>query len=226
MKWIFSLFICIFASKGFTLMQTDEIQECIYIAPKANFLSDVFSAMVTKGEDPAETFSSMAAYLHEIKDSCHQFYFKYPLQNAEQAEIFSKVMQIKAQEAHRFVPVIVDSKFIEPRNLGFSRKIGILDGPSIQEHVLMDPTSHSIIFIEESITLQTGETLPGAFMALNRLMEEDGTWYFSGIYLFDTVPTEQETQERVEMFRLTFENMIHFTENNDVTEAYSQLKEY
>ncbi len=51
-------------------------------------------------------------------------------------------MQIKAQEAHRFVPVIDLSQFVAPRHLGFIREIKIKnDGSRIQEHVLVDHLS-------------------------------------------------------------------------------------
>lgn len=197
-----------------------------YIPPQHSRSTDLFDEVKVKSDQCGETFSTIASFLEHMKDSYHQFYFRYPLQNAEHAKIFAKVMQIKAQEANRFVPVIAECQFIEPRNLGFSRRIAIVDGPIVQEHVLIDPASDSVIFIEEFAITPDGKEQPGAFAALNMIIEDGGSWYFSGVYLYDDQPTDEQGLTREAMFKSTYENMIDFIKNHDVDEAHNNLKSF
>lgn len=205
---------------------TDKNSECVYIAPQRSNATNVFDEVKTKSDQNTETFSTMATFFHEIKESCHQFYFKYPLQSAEQAKIFAKILQIKAQEAHRFVPVIASCQFLEPRNLGFSRQIEIVNGPIVQEHLLVDTASDSVIFVEEFAVMPNGEVFPGTFTALNSIIEENGSWYFSGIYLYPDQPNEKQVQERQAMCKKTFENMIDFMNKDNVDFIFNKLKKY
>ncbi len=198
----------------------------VYIAPQRAYASNPFGEMRAKSDRVVETFATMASFLHGVQDCCHQFRFKYPLLSAEHAKTFAKVMHIKAQEAHRFVPVIKNCEFIGPRNLGFARRIVIAEGPIVQEHVLVDAASDAVIFIEESVVLPNGEVQPGAFAALNSVIEENGSCYFSGIYLYDDQPSDRQAQERKTMFRLTYENMIGFMESDDVELAFDRLGKY
>lgn len=171
-----------------------------------------FRALIAKGNDERETFSSVAKAFEELQKSFEPFKFQYPLKDREYAQQFAKVMQIKAQQAHRFVPVIEQSQFVKPAHLGFIRQITV-EGTPIQEHVLVDRASNSVIFIEEE----------GYFSALNQVKEEDDKWYFSGTYVYGQRPDQKETQE---MFDKTFENMCRFLENENYEEIYGKLKRY
>jgi hypothetical protein len=205
---------------------TDEGAEYHYLEPKTACAPSLFDEFKRRSDLPQETFATLAASLHEMKDSCHQFQFKYPLRDSDQAALFARVMQIKAQEAHRFVPVIANCQFIEPRHLGFSRRVSIVDGPVLQEHVLIDTLTRSIIFVEEFAVTPEGEVVPGTFVALNSVIEEEGQWFFSGIYLYGQPPTEKQIQDRIRMFWLTYEAMIDFIEKCDVDLAFSELRQF
>ena len=122
-----------------------------YIPPQRQPDSSFFEEIQKKSDLNSETFSSIASFLLQQRGAYHQFSFRYPIGTKKQAEDFIKVMQIKAQEAHRFVPVIADSQFIEPRHLGFSRRIVIVDGRTIQEHVLVDSNSPLLSFSSKKI---------------------------------------------------------------------------
>lgn len=176
--------------------------------------------------DTQARFASVADHIEQAKISCHQFVFKYPLKDAGQAKTFSKVMQIKAQEAHRFVPVIMDCQALEKKNLGFSRQIIIQNGPLVQEHVLLDQETDSVIFVEEFVVLPDGKTVPGSFAAINRITQEEGRFFFYGIYLYDEEPTQATIETRDAMFQATYDNMIRFLETEDVDFVYSSLKEF
>jgi hypothetical protein len=145
-----------------------EAGECRYLEPIQPVNGeDFFHELIERGNNEKETFTTIATYLAENAISCHRFQFQYPLKNKAEAQIFAKVLQIKAQEAHRFVPVIAFSQFIAPRHLGFIRKIKIdRDGPLIQEHVLVDRTFDHVIFIEEFIEDASGEVELGCFSFL------------------------------------------------------------
>ncbi|MBA2728723.1 MAG: DUF1857 family protein [Parachlamydiaceae bacterium] len=159
---------------------------------------NMFQDIKNRSDDKTETFQSIISNLEIIKTSCHQFCFRFPIQTIELATRFAQVMKIKSQEAHRFVPVISSCEFIEPRHLGFSRKIQILDGPLVHEHVLLDQASDSIIFIEESVKILNGEVYPGTFISINTLSDENGYWYFAGTYLYADKPTDTEVVKRQE----------------------------
>lgn len=182
-----------------------------------------FPEIIDKINQPKETFKSIFCLLERNKHSCHQFQFKYPLGNERHAQIFAKILQIKAQEAHRFVPVITSCKFVSPSHLGFIRKITVKGkGSIVEEHVLIDQDSNAVIFVEELIETKKGVML-GCFAALNDIIEEDGQWYFVGTYLYGSKPTDNEILERKESFRETYENMLYFVENEDVDKIYNQL---
>lgn len=201
--------------------------ECFYLAPvqdipESTFLQD----LISKSHNLNETFESIRNSFEENNSLYHQFQFKYPLKNQEHAQIFAKVLQIKAQEAHRFVPVIALSQFISTSHLGFIRRITIDgDGPTVQEHVLVDRSSNAVIFIEEWISTKKGIE-SGCFAALNNIIEENGLWYFAGTYLYNDKPNQNEIHKRIEMFTKTYENMMIFIENENVEEAYNQLSRF
>jgi hypothetical protein len=199
-------------------------QECVYIPRRIIDEANHFAEMQKKSDHHTETFESMNSFLSAFQDCYNQFCFRYRIGNLEDAKKFSKVLQIKAQEAHRFVPVIAISQFIEQRNLGFSRQIVIANGPSVQEHILVDFYSNAVIFIEEFAKLPNGKVLPGAFAARNSVIEEDGVWYFTGMYLYPDQPIDEEIQSRKAMFRLTYENMMEFMKNSDVDAVFNRLK--
>lgn len=202
-----------------------ETAACIYIAPAQIGENTFLQELIARSYDSNETFETLLSAIQEHKSFYHQFQFKYPLKNQEHAKIFAKVLQIKAQEAHRFVPVITHSQFISPANLGFIRRITIADGPTIQEHTLIDPILNSVIFIEEWISTKNGILL-GCFAALNEIIEENGKWYFAGTYLYNDKPSPNEISERIEMFAQTYENMLKFSESEDIKEAFNELKPF
>jgi hypothetical protein len=93
----------------------------------------------------------------------------------------------------------------------------------IQEHVVADVDSNAILFIEEWITLSTGEIMAGHFAALNDIVEEDGHWYFTGTYLYEFVADIEQSRQ---MFDATYQNMTIFLENEDVEAVYQSLAKY
>jgi Domain of unknown function (DUF1857) len=200
---------------------------CVYKMPVQEPCENTFlKELITRGHHLNESFGSIRDSFAEKKSSYHQFQFKYPLKDREHAQVFAKVLQIKAQEAHRFVPAIALSQFISPNHLGFLREITIGGGgPTIQENVLIDRASNSVIFIEEAI--KTAEGIEsGEFAAINRVIEENGQWYFAGTYLYNDNPSADKINERIDMFAKTYENMMSFIEKEDVQGIYDQLKKY
>lgn len=199
----------------FSLHASNGVSECHYLKPEKEMAADIFRTL-QDSSNRADTFGAVADLIEEARDSCHQFEFKYALKNREEAEVFSKVMRIKAQAAHWFVPVIKDCQVVEKRNLGFLRQVTIQDGPIVQENVLIDQESGSVLFIEEAVLLPNGRELPGAFAAINRVIEEEGDFYFHGIYLYDEEPDLLTIEKRDEMFRATYENMLRFLCRNNL----------
>lgn len=223
------LFIFCFAVNGFTLSFAEDNQlGCHYLAATQPAVDGFFfHELIVRGHHAKETFHSIIFHLEQHAATCHRFEFKYPLKDQDHARIFAKVLQIKAQEAHRFVPSVALSQFISPSHLGFIREIIIKDnGPVIQEHVLVDQDSDRVIFIEESVDLD-GTVQLGNFAALNGVREEEGIWYFVGVYLYDWQPdSSDQIDEVVQGFQATYENMLSFIENEDVDAVYNQLQQY
>lgn len=206
--------------------ESDANSQCEYLPPRQASDENLFNQILSESMQTDKSVADIASYLHEIKDDCHQFTFKYPLFNADHALTFAKVMEIKAQEAHRFVPVFSDCRFIEEANLGFIRQADVKGGPTIQEHVLVDSGAHTVIFVEQFVRLPNGQEIPGAFAAINQVVEEEGCWYFSGAYLYAEEPSLDKIQERKEMFRKTYDNMIDFIQRDDVEAVYASLQLY
>ncbi len=203
---------------------------CFYVTPKEQFVNGVlFQNLILRAHQENETFASILAAIENDKAQCHQFHFRYPLKDKDHAEKFAKVLHIKAQQAHRFVPVIASSQFTGPGHLGFFREITIrgqgLQGPRVQEHVLVDKAMNRVIFIEEWIATEDG-LQPGSFASVNAVTEENGHWYFAGTYLYETPPTLEDLGAREEMFRETYENMLFFLEQEDLEASYQQLIPY
>lgn len=198
--------------------------DCIYVSPLQEISEEFFfHELILRSDHLSETFASILDFFEQNRSSFHQFQFKYPLNNQEHAQTFAKVLQIKAQQAHRFVPTIAHSQFNSACHLGFIRNIKIKEPYlRIQERVLVDRASHAVIFIEEWIETEKGVML-GSFAALNEVIEESGLWYFAGTYLYMNPPAEDEIQDRIEMFDKTYENMLLFIENEDVDEVYNHL---
>lgn len=210
------------------LSAANVVQECYYAEPVEQKVDgNFFQKLIVQGYDENETFESIEKHLRDNIPFSHRFQFKYPLRDRSHAQIFAKVMQIKAQEAHRFVPVIDLSQFIAPRHLGFIREIKINnDGPRVQEHVLVDHESAQVIFIEEWVIDSDNIQYPGSFAAINSVIEEEGTWYFAGTYFYNEKPKNADIPNTIRMFQETYENMISFIENEDVDYYYNQLHSY
>jgi hypothetical protein len=211
-----------------TLSTTHVAQECYYVEPiEQKVDGNFFQKLILQGYDENETFASIENHLRDNIPFSHRFQFKYPLKNKSYAQVFAKVMQIKAQEAHRFVPVIDISQFIERCHLGFIREIKIKnDGPKVREHVLLDHESAQIIFIEEWVRDSNNIQYPGSFAAINSLIEEEGTSYFAGTYFYNEKVKNADIPNKIRMFQETYENMITFIENGDVDHCYGQLSSY
>lgn len=211
-----------------TLSAANAVQECYYAEPVEQKVDgNFFQKLIVQGYDENETFESIEKHLRDNIPFSHCFQFKYPLRDRSHAQIFAKVMQIKAQEAHRFVHVIDLSQFIAPSHLGFIREIKIKnDGPRVQEHVLLDHESAQVIFIEEWVLDSNNIQHPGCFAAINSVIEEEGAWYFAGTYFYNEKPKNADIPNTIHMFQETYENMISFIENEDVDFYYNQLHSY
>ena len=210
------------------LSATNVAQECYYEEPLEQKVNEIFfQELILKGYDKNETFHSIERHLRDNIPFSHRFQFKYSLKNKSHAQIFAKVLQIKAQEAHRFVPVIDLSQFIDPCHLGFIREIKIkTDGPKVQEHVLLDHESAQVIFIEEWVLDSKNIQYPGSFASINSVIEDEGTWYFAGTYFYNEKPKNADIPNKIRMFQETYKNMISFIENENVDFYYNQLRSY
>ncbi|MBA3285248.1 MAG: DUF1857 family protein [Nitrosopumilus sp.] len=210
------------------LTAANVIEECYYAEPiEQKVDGNFFQKLIVKCYDENETFASIENHLRNNISFSHRFQFKYPLKNRSHAQIFAKVLQIKAQEAHHFVPVIDLSQFIAPRHLGFIREIKIKnDGLRVLEHVLLDHESAQVIFIEDWVLDSNNIRFPGSFASINSVIEEEGTWYFAGTYFYNEKPKNADIPHKIRMFQETYENMISFIENEDVDFYYNQLRSY
>ena len=223
--FLMCVFLCL--ANGIAAASADNAGagECRYIAPSQPANDAFFHDMIAHANDESETFAGILSHLEEEAASWHRFQFKYPLKSSDHAKIFAKTLQIKAQEAHRFVPVISHSQYISANHLGFIRHITIKDnGPTIQEHVLVDQDANRVIFIEEFILDANGESHVGSFVALNQVIEEDGSWYFAGTYLYPREPDTDKIFETMHMFRDTYEKMMSFIEDEDVDAVYESIQ--
>lgn len=204
------------------------MSECNYLEPTPPVVDETFfHNFINRAKDEAETFDSMMCSFRQSAPFCHRFQFKYPLQDRVHAEVFARVLQIKAQEAHRFVPAIALSRFDSTSHLGFRRTINIVDaGPKIQEHLLVDKGSNKVIFIEETVEVESDKIFPGCFVAVNEIVEENGFWYFAGTYLYNSKPESDKIENTVKMFQATYDNMMSFIETGKVAEVYNQLSKF
>lgn len=62
--------------------------------------------------------------------------------------------------------------------------------------------------------------------AWNSVVEEEGGWFFCGMYLYPTAPDTHTIQERSNMFRETYENMLSFIEKENVDAVFSNLGKF
>lgn len=225
---VFLYALCFVCSEPAELAANNTSEQCYYLEPLEFAVDEYFfQNLILQSYNEEETFASIESYLRSNIPFCHRFQFKYPLADSVQVNTFAKIMQIKAQEAHRFVPVIALSRFIAPSHLGFIRNIKIVNnGPIVQEHVLVDQNSRQVIFIEEWV-MDSNETVhPGCFVAINSIIEEEGQWYFAGTYFYKDAPEPSEVPAIIQMFQKTYENMISFLENEDVDQVYNQISKY
>jgi hypothetical protein len=200
---------------------------CFYVPPTQISFGDVFFATLRAlGQLPGQNFENIKEFFGENVQSHNTFQFKFPLKDTQQAEYFIKTMWIKTQQAHRFVPVFTDCRYKERTHLGFIREVDILDGPTIREHVVVDPNSPAVIFIEESQELPNGVVIPGGFAALNSVIQEDGYWYFACTYVYSQAPQDQVVEERKEMFRETHRRMLSFIESGETETVYQELMQF
>lgn len=230
---IYSFVLCMVFSQGilFSISPSEKGGYCIYVAPEKFNMPDLFFDFARLGHNENETFESLRVRFQSLWPHSHRFHFKYPLKDKEQALIFSKILHIKAQQAHRFVSLIANCQFIAPSHLGFMRTITVKEKDyllqekdvHIQEHVLVDAQTHAVMFIEDWITLSMDEVMAGHFAALNEVVEEEGQWYFAGTYLYDFVSDVEQSKQ---MFDQTYESMLLFQENEDVEAIYQQLSDY
>lgn len=172
--------------------------------------SPFFVQMIQRAR--TESFKDILNYFENNQNDTHQFHFKYPIKNEEQAHQFVQVLHLKAREAHHFVPVISHCQPICTAHLGFYRLIKIVQGPEILEHVLVDSPSNTVIFVEEQIKSENG-VFPGSFTALNQIIEENGQWFFQGFYLYQNRPSEERIQDNIAMFWETYQNMTSYIED-------------
>lgn len=228
-KLLFCLYtFCSLLSETAELAANNTSEQCYYLEPLDVAVDEhFFQKLIHQSCKEEETFVSIESQLRNNIPFCHRFHFKYPLKDKIHASCFAKIMQIKAQEAHRFVPVIALSQFIAPAHLGFIRNLKIANsGPTVQEHVLVDQNSMQVIFIEEWVMDSNGVVYPGSFTAINSIIEEEGHWYFAGTYIYKDAPDASKVPSIIQMFQMTYENMISFLENEDVDQVYDQLCKY
>jgi hypothetical protein len=198
--------------------------ECTYLEPEQTTQSgSFFQQLIDRSNRRAETFQTVLAFFNHGKTSVHRFNFEYPIGDAES---FFRVLEIKAQEAHRFIPIFTHCQFLSPQHLGFLRKAVIANGPALWEHILVDKKSKSVLFIEEREVFPNGEEIAGCFAALNTVVERDGHWFFSGTYLYAQRPSSEDIQETKLVFQHTYENMIAFLKSGQIDSIYDQLQEY
>jgi hypothetical protein len=227
-----AMFCLSFALGNLYASSSEAVQEsCIFVEAQKYNIPDLFFDFARMAQDETETFESLHSIFKWMMPHCCYFQFKYPLKDEQQAKDFVKVLKIKAQQAHRFVPVISSCEFIAPSHLGFTRKIIVKEKDyllqerdvRIQEHIVINADSNAILFIEEWIALSTGEIMAGHFAAINDVIEEEGQWYFTGTYLYDFV---KDVEQSKQMFDATYRNMVTFLENEDVEVVYQSLAKY
>jgi len=187
-------------------------------------LDNFYRIIIKKSQDPNETFDSLFEYVKNNLNRATLFNFKFPLNDENHAKQFAKVLKIKAQQANLFVPVIESCEYISKTTNGFIRRIKISDnGPTIQEHVLLDKKSFGVLFVEEWEELNAAR-VEGRFVAWNNVIEEKGLWYFVGTYLYNDTFEPEVIEKQKAMFQKTYENMILFLEKHDIESAYLKLK--
>ena len=192
-----------------------------YHAPHQIPEHGMFQQLLAASRDPRETFDSLLVRFHAMKGLSHCYEFRYRLPGDTSAERVFKALQVKAQQAHRFVPVIEQSQFVAPCHLGFTRTIQIrAGGPAVTERILFGSDRHTVLFIEETV-YQLGEgELPVGYASINKLIQDDSAWSLIGTYLY----AEQNSVEAMRtMFAKTFDNMLGFAQTEQLDAVYAQL---
>jgi hypothetical protein len=207
--------------------------ECFYIPANRDPIDETFlQKLIEDSNEPTATVENILADIQRNKASYAQFQFKFLIGDKASAETFAKALQVKAQEAHRFVPQIGKCEFIRASLLGFNRIVAIPKAQiELEEHLLVNKDTNVVIFIEEWYRpIGKVEKEKGGFAAINAVEEDHGKWYFTGTYLYPESKTElkdEKIAERLKMYSDTFENMKKFCLNKDeVEKVYHQLKRF
>lgn len=199
-----------------------------FIKPSKTLLSGAyFQELIKKSDQSDATFQKIFEDFKEHASSFYRIRFRYPLKDEQQAKQFAKLLQIKAQQAHRFVPSMKKAEFIEPRHLGFIRRLD-LDGKgfTVQDRILVDKELPRILFIQEWFIDSNGKKQPGNFAAVNAVIQENGHWYFFGEYLYPLEAPAEAIEGMLITFCETYENMLLFLEKDDVDAVLRSLKTF
>lgn len=197
----------------------------LYIEPTQNVLGiDFFQGLIQESDRDDATFGAVLDEFNQHTPSFYRIQFKYPIKT-EQVQKFIEALQIKSQQAHRFIPRMKKAEFIETRPLGFIRRLD-LDGNgfTVQDRILVDNGLPRILFIQEWFIDSEGNKRPGNFAAVNAVIQENGCWYFFGEYLYAMEPPEEAVNGMMETFWETYQNMLLFIRNEDVDEIFQSLK--
>jgi hypothetical protein len=177
-----------------------------------------FIELVNLARSPQSKFRVVYEKFFQLKQECpNRFDYDFIIKDGKGA-LFSKVVEIKAQQAHLFVEEIKECRFVHKSTDGFTRKItiDIPECPSFEERLYIDKEANGEIKV---IFVQDHEK--DLFACLNRVYQDEGQWHWSGSYLYGEInhPLDIEAQNKAHMFESTFAKMLDFM--NDTSEFNS-----
>jgi hypothetical protein len=189
--------------------------------------NSVFKELVSLAKMPSSNFESVSAKFAELQQQCsNRFDYNFPIQDGKKGELFSKVVEIKGQQAHRFVDEIKDCQFVNKNTDGYTRKIeiNVPELPTFEERLFIKKQANGEITI---IFVQNHDE--DFFACLNHVHQDGGKWYWSGSYLYGELSNsaEVESKNKQQMFDSTYANMLKFLDDkSEFNRVYESLQNW
>jgi hypothetical protein len=179
-----------------------------------------FRELVNLSKNPETDFKKIAEKFDQLVEHPNVYgHEPYIITDEKKGELFSKVLEIKAQHPERFVEEIKDCTFVRSETDGFIRKITINapGEPVFEERVFIDKQSNGdmrVIFVQNHDE--------DFFACSNDVWLDGGKWHWMGTYLYGTPQTDEKMHH---MFETTYANMLKFLDNQEeFNQVYNSLQ--
>jgi len=190
-----------------------------------NELNSLFDDVIQFSKSNKANFKTISEKFNKLQqDHKNKFSYDFTIEDDKKGSLFHKVVEIKAQQAYRFVDAIKDCKFVNQETDGFTRKITIKvpSEPEFQERLFIDKKDGEIkVYFVQNDDKDT-------FACFNHVYRNERKWHWAGVYLYgqlnDTL--ENEKQNKKNMFDSTFANMMKLLEDESALCTGQKISSY